>query len=214
MAGSRGVSSGLVSEQRLVVDRLYEAFNARRFDAYPELLGEDVLLVMNGRSLRGAAALSEWIASAVRELPGVRVQLERVLADSGDTIVDQVRYFDVSSTPGSEHTVWGAWRLPVTMCAVYRIAGGRIVECRNYVDAVLPGREVAPWPGVARLVGEQAALRRVATLVAYGAKQSEVFDAIVSEAAQLLGEETWLVPTGPMTRRRWSPRTACRTSAS
>ena len=186
-----------MSEQRLVVDRLYEAFNARRFDAYHQLLDENVLLVFNGQSLHGARAVSEWVASAVRELPGVRVERERDLASSGDTVVDQTRYVDLTSEAGPGRALWGAWQLPVTLCAVYRISGGRIVECHNYVDpdvsGPLPGRDVAPWPGVASLVAEQAALRRVATLVAHGAKQAEVFDAIVAEAAKLLGLETWLL---------------------
>jgi signal transduction histidine kinase len=40
---------------------------------------------------------------------------------------------------------------------------------------------------VQRLADEQAALRRVATLVAQGATASEVFDAVIVEVAQLLG---------------------------
>jgi PAS domain S-box-containing protein len=40
---------------------------------------------------------------------------------------------------------------------------------------------------VSRLVEEQAALRRVATLVAEGAAPTEVFDAVVAEVGQLLG---------------------------
>jgi GAF domain-containing protein len=40
---------------------------------------------------------------------------------------------------------------------------------------------------VQRLAEEQAALRRVATLVAEGAAPTEVFDAVIAEVAQLLG---------------------------
>src|SRR3954452_23126893 len=40
---------------------------------------------------------------------------------------------------------------------------------------------------VSRLVEEQAALRRVATLVAEGAAPTEVFDAVIAEVGQLLG---------------------------
>jgi PAS domain S-box-containing protein len=40
---------------------------------------------------------------------------------------------------------------------------------------------------LSRLVGEQAALRRVATLVARGAPPAEVFDAVAAEVGQLLG---------------------------
>ena len=40
---------------------------------------------------------------------------------------------------------------------------------------------------VQRLADEQAALRRVATLVAEGAAPTEVFDAVIAEVGQLLG---------------------------
>ena len=62
---------------------------------------------------------------------------------------------------------------------------------------------------LARLAGEQAALRRVATLVARGAPQTEVFDAIAQEIRQLLGndeirmlryEGEWAVVVGSSTR--------------
>ena len=44
--------------------------------------------------------------------------------------------------------------------------------------------------GLARLAEEQAALRRVATLVAYGAPPEEVFAAVVKEIVQLLGVDS------------------------
>jgi GAF domain-containing protein len=99
------------------------------------------------------------------------------------------------SPAASEHAASGGWPLPVTHCVVHRIAGGRIAEWRFYIDGE-PGDRASDadlLAGIHRLIGEQAALRRVATLVARGAAQSKVFDAIVSETVQLLGEETWLV---------------------
>jgi signal transduction histidine kinase len=83
---------------------------------------------------------------------------------------------------------------------VYRIADGRIVECRNYLGAELAdqlsGGDVAPWPGITQLVAEQSALRRVATLVARGPDQIEVFDAVVAETTELFGEDAWLLRFG------------------
>jgi len=91
--------------------------------------------------------------------------------------------------------------LPITThCVVRRIGRGRIVEWRVYLDSA-PGDESAGGrparlAGIHRLISEQAALRRVATLVARSAAQSEVFDAVVAEAAELFGEEAWLVRFG------------------
>ena len=186
-----------MSEPRIIVERLHEAYNARRFDVYAELLDEDAVLFMNGGSVRGRARFCDYVSASVRELPGVRVRIERVLADSGNTLVVETRYFDASPEPMPERTVPGAWRLPFGVCEAYRIADGRIVECRNYLGAELAEQlsdgVVAPWPGITQLVDEQAALRRVATLVARGATQPEVFDAVVSEAGELLGENVVLM---------------------
>lgn len=186
-----------MSEQRIIVERLHEAYNERRFDVYAELLDEDAVLFMNGGSVRGRARFCDYVIASVRELPGVRVRIERVLADSGDTLVVETRYVDSSPQPVPGRTVPGAWRLPFGVCEAYRIADGRITECRNYLGAELAEQlsdgAVAPWPGITQLVAEQAALRRVATLVARGATQPEVFAAVVSEAGELLGENVVLL---------------------
>ncbi len=65
--------------------------------------------------------------------------------------------------------------------AIYAVA--RDVTDRHRAEAEL-----------ARLAGEQAALRRVATLVAREAPQAEVFSAIAEQIGQLLGtEEIWML---------------------
>ena len=84
-----------------------------------------------------------------------------------------------------------------TVYEAYRIAGDRVVEYRNYFDVELANRlsrgDVAPRAGAAEPEAEQDALRRMATLVASGCDQAEVFDAIVAETAELFGEDTWLL---------------------
>jgi len=85
-----------------------------------------------------------------------------------------------------ENRLWGA--LVVARCAPeplppdteYRIS--EFAELLSVAIANADARAEAQ-----RLVDQQAALRRVATLVARGAAPEEVFDAVVGEVAQLLG---------------------------
>ena len=61
-----------------------------------------------------------------------------------------------------------------------------------YVDSMGPfarpaSSRVTDRAELGRLAEEQAALRRVATLVARGAPSSEVFEAVAQEVAQVLG---------------------------
>jgi len=184
-----------VSANRLIVDRLHEAFNTRRFEDLGEVLDEDVLMVIEGTSFRGLAAVRDYLAGMMRQIP-IRVEIERVLAESSDTLVTLTWVLDTAAAT-SEPPADGADPPPIaTYLVVHRIAAGRIVEWRSYIDAD-PADDAADsgrarLAGIHRLMGEQAALRRVATLVARGAGQAEVFDAIVSEAAALLGREVWL----------------------
>ena len=184
-----------MSERRIVIERLYEAFNTRRFEVFGELLDADLLLVMNGQSLRGAAAWRDYAATVVREVSGARAELAEVIAESGDAIVTRTRLSDASSSVAAESSVSGGRPLPLTSLEVYRIVRGRVVEWRIHLDAgdQPSGRDAAPWPGITQLVGEQSALRRVATLVARGATQPEVFDAVVSGAGELLGGNVMLL---------------------
>jgi signal transduction histidine kinase len=185
-----------VSAPRLIVDRLYEALNARRFKELNEMLDEGVLMVRDGTTIRGLSAVCDYFGDVVRHVPGLRMELERVLAESGDMIVTRTRSED-SSPATAQHAAWGAPLRATTRCAVHRLARGRIVQWVDYVDVEpmdeAPVGGVAARVGINQLIGEQAALRRVATLVARGVDQSEVFDAIVSEAGDLFGEEAWLV---------------------
>ena len=158
------------------------------------MLSEDVLMLIDGRPLRGLAAVRDFAAAVAREVPGVRWELEQVIAESGDAIVTR-RLVDCSPATAGQ-SEWGVWPLPSVVCDVYRMVAGQIVEMRSYHDAE-PGDETgggdrATRGGISRLRAEQVALRRVATLVASSAAQSEILDAIVSEAAELFGHETWL----------------------
>ena len=183
-----------MAQHRVILDRMRQAFNARRFEDLGETMDEHVLMVLDGRPLRGRSAVCDYTAAVVRELPGVHREPERILSDNGDEIVARTRFID-ASTGARESSSRGDTRLPFGLLEVYRIGNGRIVEWRLYPDAAAgdePEGGLAAQAGAGRLVAEQAALRRVATLVARGAQRSEVFDAIVSEAAGLLDESVAL----------------------
>src|SRR3954471_3329889 len=66
-----------------------------------------------------------------------------------------------------------------------RETDSRIAEFTELVATAIANAEARDE--LSRLVEEQAALRRVATLVAEGAAPMEVFDAVVAEVGQLLG---------------------------
>ena len=73
LAGRRSLCS--VSRLRSIVDRTNEAFNARDFDAYRELLDEHVELVMSGVAVRGLAAVTDFVAVTARARPGCESSL-------------------------------------------------------------------------------------------------------------------------------------------
>ena len=83
-----------VSQLRSIINRTYEAFNARDFDAYRDLLDEDVELVMSGIAVRGLAAVTDFVAVTARARPGLRIEAERVFVETGDTLVMEVRMID------------------------------------------------------------------------------------------------------------------------
>ncbi len=176
-----------MSEARSLVARVYDLINARRFDGLGEVMHADAALVLSdGTRLEGLAAVADYSAALGRAVPDVRWELERVLAESEDTIVTRTRVVRLEDGP--------ELRLPqdrvsVALCVVSRITGGRIGELQIYSQ----GDSRLQSAGSDRLLAEQSAMQGVATLVARGAPQSEVFEAVVAEAVKLLGTETWLL---------------------
>ena len=172
---------------------MHEAFNARDFDAFGEVFAQDVEMVVDGAHFLGLAAVAGYAQSVVREFPGVRMHLDRIVVEAGDTIVTETHMVN-SAEGASGDASGGDWRLQGTVCDLYRIARGRIVDCRTYLAidgsaTTADGETTPPRADFARMAAEQAALRRVATLVARGSPEAEVFDAVVTETYQLLGED-------------------------
>ena len=165
----------LVSKLRPIVDRTYEAFNARDFDAYPDLLDDDVELVMSGIAVRGLAAVTDFVAITAQARPGLRIEPVRVFVETDDTLVTEVRMIDTATADGGD--------VETAACGLYRVAGGRIAEWRVYVD---PSGEDLASAALMSVAAEQAALRRVAMLVAGHAPADEVFALVTVELGRLL----------------------------
>ena len=116
----------LVSRLRSIVDRTYEACNARDFDAYRELLDEHVELVMSGTAVRGLAAVTDFVAVTARARPGLRIEPQQVFAEADDTLVTEVRMIDTAPAGSAEE----GNTVESSACGLYRVAGGRVVEYR------------------------------------------------------------------------------------
>jgi signal transduction histidine kinase len=166
-----------------LVARYHRAFNDRDFEVWRELLDDDVELLIDGVPFRGVDAAVGYGVGSVTQLPGFYIASERIVAEAEDTIVTEIDL--VSGDPASGHS-----REKGTVCQIFRVLDGRIVSCRSYympeptdrADAVrVPIRAEA---GV--VAEEQAALRRVATLVATGAPSEKVFAAVAAEVGRLL----------------------------
>ena len=175
--------------------RYHRAFNDRDWDVWREVFDENVELVVDGMSFHGVGDAVAYGVGSVTQFPGLHIDSESIVAESDDTVVTEIRL--VNGDPAG-----GNYREQGTTCEICRIRDGRIVSCRSYympeaadrIDAVrVPARGEA-----ARVAEEQAALRRVATLIARGVPQEELFAAVSQEM-------TWLVGADPTSLMRFTP---------
>ena len=171
---------------RSLVARLHESFNDRDLDAWSEVFDDEVELVVDGAAFRGVAAARAYVTAVFREFPGLRIHGARVVAESGDTIV--VEHQILNGDPSR-----GPLRPQGSVCEIYRVRDGRVVAYRSYYAAEGADREdVVRVPSRAagsKMAEEQAALRRVATLVARGVLQDELFAAVNEEIGWLVGAD-------------------------
>jgi signal transduction histidine kinase len=172
---------------RSLVARHHESFNDRDLDAWSEMFDDEVELVVDGGAFRGVAAARAYVAAVFREFPGLRIHDVRVVVESGDTIV--VEHQMLNGDPAR-----GPLRPQGSVCEIYRVRDGRVVAYRSYYAAEGSDRENAvkvPWRAEAsKMAEEQAALRRVATLVALGVSQDELFAAVNEEIGWLVGADS------------------------
>jgi signal transduction histidine kinase/ketosteroid isomerase-like protein len=171
---------------RSLVARLHESFNDRDLDAWSDVFDDEVELVVDGGAFRGVVAARAYVTAVFREFPRLRIHGARVVAECGDTIVveHQILNGDPSRAP---------LRPQGSVCEIYRVRDGRVVAYRSYYAAEGADREdVVRVPSRAegsKMAEEQAALRRVATLVARGVSQDELFAAVNEEIGWLVGAE-------------------------
>lgn len=173
-----------MSDPRPIARRFYEVFTAGDFDAYAELLAEDVSVEVDTMTLHGREAVCSYAAGVRQVFPGIVAVPARMVAD-GDTVVVELR----QTNPAGEDDP-DAWRLLGTACEVIDVRDGLIARLRSYYLPHPDDRtSVAQMPSrneAYRLADEQDALRRVATLVAGGASEHEVFDAVITALAGVL----------------------------
>jgi hypothetical protein len=178
---------------RSLVARLHEGFNARDLDAWGEVFDEEVELVVDGAVFRGVAAARAYVAAVFREFPGLRIHAARIVAECGDTIVAEHQI--LNGDP-----LFGPLRPQGSVCEIYRVRDGRVVAYRSYYAAEGADRaDVVNVPSRAeasKMAEEQAALRRVATLVARGVSEDELFAAVIEEVG-------WLVSADPTSLLRF-----------
>ena len=150
------------------------------------MFDDEVELVVDGAAFRGVAAARAYVTAVFREFPGLRIHGARVVAESGDTIV--VEHQILNGDPSR-----GPLRPQGSVCEIYRVRDGRVVAYRSYYAAEGADREdVVNVPSRAegsKMAEEQAALRRVATLVARGVSQDELFAAVNEEVGWLVGAD-------------------------
>ena len=180
MAGQQAV------DLRSLVARLHEGFNARDLDAWSEVFDEDVELVVDGAAFRGVAAARSYVTAVFREFPGLRIHGARIVAECGDTIVAEHQILNGDPS-------LGPLRPQGSVCEIYRVRDERVVAYTSYYAAEQADREdvvnVPSRAEASKMAEEQAALRRVATLVARGVSQDELFAAGIEEVGWLVGAD-------------------------
>jgi signal transduction histidine kinase/ketosteroid isomerase-like protein len=169
-----------------LLGRYHRAFNDRDFAVCRDVFDEDVELVVDGVPFRGVDAVVNYLAGSVSQFPGLAIASERLVAATDDMVIGEIDL--VNGDPAS-----GQSRRQGTACEICRVRDGRIVSARSYYMAEPGGQEGAvrvPLRAEAAVVAEErAALRRVATLVARGVSQDQLFAAVTEEIGWLVAAD-------------------------
>jgi signal transduction histidine kinase len=171
----------------VLVEEYQRAFNERDLHAWAALLDPEIEIEIDLLTLRGIKAALGFARQIDQTFPGMRSETVRVLASSGDTVVCETRPVN----PTADSSDQNAWYLEGLTCMIFEFRQGRVARLRHYYAASPNDRtghaNVPSRFAAAQMAGEHAALRRVATLVAQGARSSAVFNAVTAEAGDVLG---------------------------
>ncbi len=156
---------------REVVARHAAAYEAHDFDAFRETLAEDVELTLDSGTLRGRDAVVEFARTLHDQFDAVGLD-RTVVAEGEGTVVLESR--------SRNALIYQIFAVEKARIASILNTYHSVLDGRSDVDALLLREEAI------RAAAEQAALRRVATLVARGVSERAVFGAVNVEIARLV----------------------------
>ncbi len=196
-----GPPSGTTAARDSVVDRYYETFNARDFDAWVETLEEDVEVLTDTGVLRGRLVARAYLSGIAQAYPGVTVANRRVVAESPNAVVSEFQLLNPTAElvpdPSRPDRPGVPWRLDGVTCEVLRLRGGLISSLHSYYSPAptdrTPVAEVPSRAEAARIAHRQAALGRVATQVAVGGSEQDLVAVINQVIAEFAGVDVSLM---------------------
>ena len=116
-----------VPSLRDIVERHQRTFNARDVDGWASDFAADAVMVVDGIAFRGRDAIRAYATGVLETMPGIRIELESVVAECGETFVAESRLISTD-----EHAAWTGWRLEGSVCELFRIVDGEIASCRTF----------------------------------------------------------------------------------
>jgi signal transduction histidine kinase len=184
-ASEEAVFAVLAEELRYALD--VDDIRMARFDTLSD--GRDVAVIVAGcGELTGVVDVGDRHPLSAALRTGSPVRYDEISAGS-DAPTDRLSQVGVTSVVGVPITVdsrlWGAVVAAAVSGLLPPDTGDRLAEFTDLVSIAVADTEARAHAD--RLADEQAALRRVATLVAAGTAPTSVFEAVVAEAAHLIG---------------------------
>ena len=168
----------------------YAAINAGDLQRVRDLLDEDAHVWVEGRTLAGREAALTFISDLRRTFPGIET-VPRLVGATEECAVCELTIRNRAAGEGGQAN---RWNLSGATCDIMEVRDGRIQLIRNFYQEHAADRTpVAPMPSHGeryKVADEQAALRRVATLVAQRASETELFEAVNEEIARIVGADS------------------------
>jgi signal transduction histidine kinase len=158
----------------------------------PHLFETDARRPLGGPTITVVPRPGGLLVGVLKTGRPVRIDDYSELSDTiADTISDTFRKSGYRAAAGApiivDGRVWGAMTATSGRAPLPDHTEDRLAEFTELVATAISNAESRA--GLARLAEEQAALRRVATLVAHGAPPEEVFAAVANEVARLLSAD-------------------------